>query len=199
MQVIGYYLKFETDQTIPPLCAVLSEKCFPYTHTHDRGVVEVVDCLVLPELPLFLDVIVAETIPTAIINRYLLVLMLLWTKQDACLYRDRIGVRDRIGLPGATKKSAVRDHIQSMKERMEAELREVEEKLRKDGKKWREDGKETERSGGGTGDTEEIALLMSCHTPIVIFQYCNPKGHSTHPSLIYHSRRGVPIDCEHSV
>ena len=148
MQVIGYYLKFETDQTIPPLCAVLSEKCFPYTHTHDRGVVEVVDCLVLPELPLFLDVIVAETIPTAIINRYLLVLMLLWTKQDACLYRDRIGVRDRIGLPGATKKSAVRDHIQSMKERMEAELREVEEKLREvqEGRSKAERGrKEAER------------------------------------------------------
>ena len=56
-QLLGYYVKFSTDSKRPPLCAVLSETgmqivCFPYV-TDTQASVAAVDCLVLPELPLF--------------------------------------------------------------------------------------------------------------------------------------------------
>ena len=108
---------------------------------------KVVDCLVLPELPLFLKMNVDGNIPplsTVMINRYLLVLILLWTKQDACLYHDSMGPKLRITLPGATKKSAVRDHIQSMTEKMAA-LREEAEQRQREAEQGRREAEEKQR------------------------------------------------------
>ena len=50
-------MKFTTDNTDPPFCAVLSERgmqfvCFSYTTTGEE---ETVDCLVFPEVPLFVN------------------------------------------------------------------------------------------------------------------------------------------------
>ena len=50
LQVIGYYVKFETEDAVPPLCCVLSEKsaqlvCFPFV---DANHADALDCLVLP-------------------------------------------------------------------------------------------------------------------------------------------------------
>ena len=48
-------------------------------------------------------------------------------------------------LPGATKKSAVRDHIQSMREKMAAELKEAEKRLREEAEGRREAEKREKR------------------------------------------------------
>ena len=83
----GHWLKFETDQKVPPLCAVLSEQsmqlvCFPFA---DDWGDHAIDCLVLPPIPLFLKVNVADStnVEFVAVNRYLLALILLWTKQNA--------------------------------------------------------------------------------------------------------------------
>ena len=82
--------------------------CFPYMYKTQAAEDEVVDCLVLPELLFFLDVFLnvnlteTITLPPVKINRYLLVLILLWTKQDVHLYSDRFGQRRWIILPDVT-------------------------------------------------------------------------------------------------
>ena len=163
MQVLGYYLKFETDHTIPPLCAVLSERgiqlvCFPYIEKD--GINEVIDCLVLPELPLFLNVSMdVPTFTTVMVNRYLLVLLMLWTKQDARLYHDSLGPRERIVLEGAIKKSAVQDHIQSHKEKVEAQLKEEVEKRRKAEQQVEEMQKQIEALKAEKGNPEKRRKL----------------------------------------
>ena len=62
------------------------------------------------------------------VNRYLLVLLMLWTKQDARIYHDSLGMRKRIVLTGAIKKAAVQKHVQSHREMMEGLLKEEVEK-----------------------------------------------------------------------
>jgi hypothetical protein len=83
LQLLGYYVKFATDDKTLPfalLCRRGSATCvlpilvyIPATKKH----VEFVDCLVLPELPLFnLDVKdLTINLPIVIVNRYLLALI----------------------------------------------------------------------------------------------------------------------------
>ena len=56
--------------------------CFPFA---DDWGDHAIDCLVLPPIPLFLKVNVADstTVEFVAVNRYLLALILLWTKQNA--------------------------------------------------------------------------------------------------------------------
>ena len=134
LQVLGYFVKFGTDENTPPLCAVVSEKnmqlvCFPYAASGSA----VVDCLVLPELPFFLNVTVTGTspVPTIMINRYLLALILLWTKHEGPMYsRGGLWQRQRLHLTGGTKKKALQKHIQSMAELAEEEKRVLQDKVR---------------------------------------------------------------------
>ena len=56
LQLLGYYVKFASDEGDPPLCAVVSEQsmqflCFPYTQSEAPH--PVVDCVVCPKIPLF--------------------------------------------------------------------------------------------------------------------------------------------------
>ena len=102
--------------------------CFPYIEI--GGTIEVIDCLVLPELPLFVKADV-QTFTTVMVNRYLLVLLMLWTKQDARIYHDSLGMRKRIELIGAIKKAAVQKHVQSQREIMEGLLKERQEAVEK--------------------------------------------------------------------
>ena len=84
LQVIGYYVKFETEDAVPPLCFVLSENsaqlvCFPFT---DDNRCDAIDCLVLPPISLFLKMQMTDktNLTFYTVNRYLLALILLWTK-----------------------------------------------------------------------------------------------------------------------
>ena len=107
----------------PPLCALLSEKgmqvvCFPYCLETTVQPVPVVDCLVLPELPLF----TATCIPT--VNQSLLVLILLLTDEDVHFYKNM----NLLLLKDATRKSSLETHIQSLNEKMADELCEMKRK-----------------------------------------------------------------------
>ena len=122
LQLLGYYVKFGTDGENPPLCALLSEKgmqvvCFPYCLETTVQPVPVVDCLVLPELPLF----TATCIPT--VNQSLLVLILLLTDEDVHFYKNM----NLLLLKDATRKS-LETHIQSLNEKMADELCEMKRK-----------------------------------------------------------------------
>jgi hypothetical protein len=124
LQLLGYYIKFSTDNKNPPLCAVISERgvqivLFPYVYVGQNSVIPAVDALVLPELPL-LDV----DFP----NRYLLCLLLLLCGDQHNSYGG-INIAN-ISLTGATKKSALRNHIYSVKEMIAVELEEAQERGR---------------------------------------------------------------------
>jgi hypothetical protein len=142
-QFLGYYIKFSTDGAQPPLCAVLSERgvqlvCFPYWTTSEAWsrrmtlapsnlskdpVVPAVDALVLPELPLLEE---SSGYP----NRHLLSLILvLCAQQHSQLYGSTD--MDVIVLPCATKKAALKAHIQSHREKLEAELHETKDELQR--------------------------------------------------------------------
>ena len=117
--------------------------CFPYIEI--GGTIEVIDCLVLPELPLFVKADV-QTFTTVMVNRYLLVLLMLWTKQDARIYHDSLGMRKRIELIGAIKRAAVQKHVQSQREIMEGLLKERQEAEEK-GQEAEKKGQEAEEKG----------------------------------------------------
>ena len=123
LQVIGYHLKFATESYNPPLCFVLSELaaqlvCFPFV---DKSNKEAVDCLVLPPLPLFLQVQVAGTRVTSyVINKYLLALLLLWTRPNNSIYHVNEGMsKPKLMLHTAVKKSLVKSHILSNTEKLQ--------------------------------------------------------------------------------
>jgi hypothetical protein len=146
-------VKFATDGKKPPLCAVMSEKgmqfvCFPYC-TETEKTVASVDCLVLPELPLFFTMNPMNNMTTTIdfpgVNWYLLALILLWTNNDDMvhLYRGKWGKKEQIVLPGATKKAALETHIQSRSEQMLEEKKAAERRVKaaEAGKKAAEEAK----------------------------------------------------------
>ena len=123
LQVIGYHLKFATESCNPPLCFVLSELsaqlvCFPFV---DKSNKEAVDCLVLPPLPLFLRVQVDGTRVTSyVINKYLLALLLLWTRPNNSIYHVNEGMsKPKLMLHTAVKKSLVKSHILSNTEKLQ--------------------------------------------------------------------------------
>ena len=123
LQVIGYHLKFATESCNPPLCFVLSELsaqlvCFPFV---DKSNKEAVDCLVLPPLPLFLRVQVDGTRVTSyFINKYLLALLLLWTRPNNSIYHVNEGMsKPKLMLHTAVKKSLVKSHILSNTEKLQ--------------------------------------------------------------------------------
>ena len=132
MQVIGYYVKFETECFNPPLCVVLSEHsarllCFPFA---DQSGNDAIDCLVLPPIPLFLKVDVTDTpeLTSYVVNRYLLALLLLWTKPNNGLYHVKEGhSRPKIQKQYAVKKTTLRSHIQTHAEKTAEELCRVRE------------------------------------------------------------------------
>jgi hypothetical protein len=109
--------------------------CASHTAPKQKKTVASVDCLVLPELPLFFTMNPMNNMTTTIdfpgVNWYLLALILLWTNNDDMvhLYRGKWGKKEQIVLPGATKKAALETHIQSAKEA--AERREEEEKTKR--------------------------------------------------------------------
>ena len=92
--------------------------CFPYCLETTVQPVPVVDCLVLPELPLF----TATCIPT--VNQSLLALILLLTDEDVHFYKKGVNV-NLLPLKDATRKS-LETHIQSLNEMMADELCEME-------------------------------------------------------------------------
>ena len=149
MQVIGYYIKFETDQNVPPLCAVLSEQsiqlvCFPFA---DEDGYHAIDCLVLPPIPLFLKVNVIDntSVEFFAVNRYLLALILLWTKQNAHMYYDHDGnLRPWIKRTGAVKKSLIMPHIRTETEKLAAETEVLTAQLLQEKKEREEEKKERE-------------------------------------------------------
>ena len=132
LQVIGYYVKFETENAVPPLCFVLSEDsaqlvCFPFT-TKDHDKHDAINCLVLPPIPLFLKVNTEETTKLTFytVNRYLLALILLWTKPDEGVYNEAPAVKRRkLGFADAVKKSLIKAHIQSESEKIRTQLQEA--------------------------------------------------------------------------
>ena len=84
-----------------------------------------IDCLVLPPIPLFLKVNVTDStnVEFVAVNRYLLALILLWTKQNTHMYYDRDGnLRPWIKRIGAVKKSLIMPHIRTETEKLAAEL-----------------------------------------------------------------------------
>jgi hypothetical protein len=125
LQLLGYYIKFSTDNKNPPLCAVISERgvqivLFPYSYVEGVSVpIPAVDALVLPELPLLDDYFP---------NRFLLGLFLLLCGDQHNSYGG-INIAN-ISLTGATKKSALRNHIYSVKEMIAVELEEAQERGR---------------------------------------------------------------------
>ena len=96
--------------------------CFPFA---DEWGNHAIDCLVLPPIPLFLKVNVTDStnVEFVAVNRYLLALILLWTKQNAHMYYDRDGnLRPWIKRIGAVKKSLIMPHIRTETEKLAAEL-----------------------------------------------------------------------------
>ena len=87
-QLLGYYVKIETDDSRPPLCAVLSEKSMQLVYIpYKKGTeCQLVDCLVLPELPL---VFLAEDKIHPSVNLNLLALILLWTNKNETIVYSR--------------------------------------------------------------------------------------------------------------
>ena len=114
--------------------------CFPYKPTTSHaGTYDILDCLVLPEIPLFQKVNVQQgscQVETAFVNKYLLLLLVQWTNHSAGLYKDRNREpRQLMPLPGATKKSAVKAYIETVLEqqmRLRREAQEGEAKARED-------------------------------------------------------------------
>ena len=137
LQVIGYYVKFETENAVPPLCFVLSEDsaqlvCFPFTDKHDQ---DAINCLVLPPIPLFLKVNTGETTKLTFytVNRYLLALILLWTKPDEGVYNEAPAVkRNKLVFKKAVKKSLIKAHIQSETEKIRTQLQEALERAERE-------------------------------------------------------------------
>ena len=132
--VLGYYIKFGTAGLKPPLCAVVSERhvqfvCFPYKlDTVSEQRIAVVDCLVLPEIPLFFNTNI-NNITSPSVNHYMLGLMLLLSNSDDNgLYNSQ---KPLVALENATKKSSVRDHIQSVTEQILEQLNKKDKELEK--------------------------------------------------------------------
>ena len=119
----GPWLLCQICNTRKSLCAVLSEKgmhliLFPFIKDGDE---EVLDCLVFPEFPLFLNVQGltnrSTTYQSILINHFLLLLLLVWTKEGVNFYRDGLFNRERINLPNGTKKSAIKPFILTAEEK----------------------------------------------------------------------------------
>ena len=127
MQLIGYYVRLQTDSRVPPVCAVLSEMSldlvvFPFQDEHQN---EAVDALVLPPIPLFLEATCRDTgVVFYQVNRYLLALLLLCTREDVNLYMRKDGFqRKRETRAGAVKKSLLKNHIRTRTEQLQADLK----------------------------------------------------------------------------
>ena len=108
-------MKFASDQLNPPLCAVVSEKdvqllCFPYT-TDEQLLA--VDCICLPQMPLFLDAALGAS-KALHINEYLLALILLLCGEESY---STIYPFAPMKLAGAVPKGNVKEHICSYEEK----------------------------------------------------------------------------------
>ena len=113
LQVIGI---FETQRFNPPLCFVLSEEsaqllCFPFTDSSGN---EVIYCLVLPPIPLFLKVKVTETpdLTSYVINRYLLALLMLWTKPKDRVYHSNEVSKHKLKKANAVRRAVIKSRVQ---------------------------------------------------------------------------------------
>ena len=133
-------MKFASDEGDPPLCAIVSEKTvqllvFPYSAADTAPgarPVPVVDCVVLPELPLFLE---TETGPT--VNSYLLALLLLLCT-NAPNNITPLHKKPKIMLRDSTKKVTIRGHIRTVTEEILEKWDEVQSKNETfEREKWR--------------------------------------------------------------
>ena len=157
LQVIGYYVRFVTENEIPPLCLILSEKaaqlvCFPFLNVDNS---DAINCLVLPEIPLFLPVNTSDhsSLTFSVVNRYLLALILVWTEPRAGLYHAHHIIRKKIVLQGAVKKSLITARIRTgtevlteanrqLEQQLEEQAKEINEKLNEKDKEINEKDKE---------------------------------------------------------
>lgn len=90
-----------------------------------------VDALVLPRLPIFLKTTIADgsSLVSFEVNRYLLALILLATRQMKNLYCLRAGYeRSLLSRPGAVKKSLIKGHVRTL---LRERLQEEQEKTQK--------------------------------------------------------------------
>ena len=130
LQLLGYYVKFASDEGDPPLCALVSERMvqllyFPYILPEGTPVV---DCVVFPELPLFLEMETA--VPTSV-NTYLLALLLLLcsTSPNNIIPFHK---KQKIKLTAGTKKVTIKAHINTATEQLQEQLEEARQQVQQE-------------------------------------------------------------------